>query len=560
MVNWKGKKFGDWLWLANAFAAIVLVNVLSSFYFFRVDLTEENRYTIKDQTREILSNLQDDVYVEVFLEGDMNAGFKRFQKSIIETLHEFEIYSDNKVHFSLTNPAAAEGTRAQSEFMADLARRGVQPTNVIDTRDGQRVEKIIFPGAIISASGNEIGVNLLKGNKAGTPDEEINQSIEGVEFELINAIDKLTRLERKRIGWITGHGELDSLDIASFNNDLLESFDLFKVNLPSKKKLDQYEALIIAKPTRPFSPSDKYKLDQYIMHGGKVVFLIDKLSAAMDSASRDDYFALPYPMNLDDQLFKYGVRINPDLIQDQHSAFYPVVTGQAGGKSQFQLMNWPFYPLINHYAELPFTRNLDAVQLRFANSIDTVKAVGIRKTPLLFSSSASRKLTTPVHISINDLRTVNSEEFTAGPIPTGYLLEGKFTSLYKNRFLPADVDTSSFLSEGKPAKLVVISDGDLARNEINPRNGQPQALGFDPFTNYTFANRDLLINLMTWLTEENGLIQTRSKQVMIRPLDREKIKEGEMKWRLINLVLPVALVCVYGVLRALWRRKKYASF
>jgi len=321
MVNWKGKKFGDWLWLANAFVAIVLVNVLSSFYFFQVDLTEENRYTIKDQTREILSNLQDDVYVEVFLEGDMNAGFKRFQKSIIETLHEFEIYSDNKVHFSLTNPAAAEGTRAQSEFMADLARRGVQPTNVIDTRDGQRIEKIIFPGAIISASGNEIGVNRVKGNKAGTPDEEINQSIEGVEFELINAIDKLTRLERKRIGWITGHGELDSLDIASFNNDLLESFDLFKVNLPSKKKLDQYEALIIAKPTRPFSPSDKYKLDQYIMHGGKVVFLIDKLAAAMDSASRDDYFALPYPMNLDDQLFKYGVRINPDLIQDQHSAF-----------------------------------------------------------------------------------------------------------------------------------------------------------------------------------------------------------------------------------------------
>jgi ABC-2 type transport system permease protein len=296
------------------------------------------------------------------------------------------------------------------------------------------------------------------------------------------------------------------------------------------------------------------------MHGGKVVILIDRLSASMDSASVEGYFALPYPLNLDDQLFKYGVRINPDLVQDQHSAFYPVVTGQTGGKPQFQLMNWPFFPLVNHYADLPFTRNLDAINLRFVNSIDTVKALGIRKTPLLFSSTASRKLSTPVHISINDLRTMNPEEFTAGPVALGYLLEGKFTSLYKNRFLPVDVDSSTFLSEGKPAKLVVIADGDIVRNEINPRNGQPQALGFDPFTNYTFANRELLLNLMTWLTDEHGLIQTRSKQVMIRPLDREKINEGKVKWQLINLVLPVALICAYGVLRALWRRKKYASF
>lgn len=560
MVNWSSRKLGDCLWLANVFVAIILVNVLSSFYFFRIDLTEENRYTMKDQTREILDNLQDDVYVEVFLEGDMNAGFKRFQKSIVETLREFEIYSRNKVHFSVTNPAAAQGSRAQSEFMADLARRGVQPTNVIDTRDGQRVEKIVFPGVVISAAGNEIGVNLLKGNKAGSPEEEINQSIEGIEFELINAIDKLTRLERKRIGWITGHGELDSLDIASFNNDLLESFDVFKVNLGSKKKLDQYDALIIAKPTKPFSPGDKYKLDQYIMRGGKVLLLIDRLAVSMDSASTENYFALPYPVNLDDQLFKYGVRINPDLVQDQHAAFYPVITGQTGGKPQFQLMNWPFFPLINHYTDFPFTRNLDAVVLRFANSIDTVKASGIKKTPLLFSSSASRKLTSPVHVSINDLRTINPADFTSGPIASGYLLEGKFTSLYKNRFLPSDVDTSAFLPEGKPAKLVVIADGDLVRNEINPRNGQPQALGFDPFTNYTFANRDFLMNLMTWLAEENGLIQTRSKQVMIRPLNREKINDEKTKWQLINLVLPVVLICVYGVLHALWRRKKYASF
>jgi ABC-2 type transport system permease protein len=560
MVAWKSKKLGDLLWLANAVVAIVLVNLLSSGLFFRIDLTEENRYSIKEQTRDILSNLEEDVYVEVFLEGDMNAGFKRFQKSILETLKEFEIYSNYKVHYSLTNPASAAGKQAQSEFMSDLARRGIQPTNVVDTRDGQRTEKIIFPGVIVSAGGYETGVTLLKGNRASTPEEEINQSIEGVEFELISAIDKLTKTERKRVGWLIGHGELDSLDIASFNNDLLESFDVFKVNLSQKKKLDRYDALIISKPVRSFSALDKYKLDQYIMQGGKVIFLIDRLSAAMDSASRDDYFAVPYDLNLDDQLFKYGVRINPELVQDQSSAFYPVVTGQAGGKSQFQLLNWPFFPLVNHYADHPVTRNLDAVLIRFANSIDTVKAEGIRKTPLLFTSSAARNLSAPVHISVNDLRLMTPADFTGPAVPLGYLLEGKFTSLYKNRFLPVGADSATFLADGNNSKIVVIADGDIVRNEINPRNRQPQALGFDPFTNYTFANRDLMINLVNWLTQENGLIQTRSKQVMIRPLDREKIKDGKTFWQIVNLVLPVALIVLFGVLRAYWRKKKYASF
>jgi ABC-2 type transport system permease protein len=560
MVNWKSRRLGDLLWLANAIVIIIIVNLLSSQYFFRIDLTEENRYTIKEQTKTVLRNLDDDVYVEVFLEGDMNAGFKRFQKSILETLREFEIYSGNKIHYVLTDPASARGNKAQSEFMSDLARRGIQPTNVIDNRDGQRVEKIIFPGVIVSCGGFETGVTLLKGNKARTPEEEINQSIEGIEFELISAIDKLTTVDRKRIGWLVGHGELDSLDIASFNNDLLESYDVFKVDLRQKKKLEHYDVVIVAKPTRSFSAIDKYKLDQYIMQGGKVIFLIDKLAAAMDSASRENYFAVPYATDLDDQFFKYGVRINPDLVQDQNSAFYPVVTGQVGGKSQFKLMNWPFFPLINHYAEHPATRNLDASVLKFASSIDTVKAAGIRKTPILTTSSAARKLTAPVHVSVNDLRELNPADFSGPSVAVGYLLEGKFTSLYKNRFLPDGADKDSFVADGKETKLVVIADGDMVRNEINPRNGQPQALGFDPFTNYTFANRDLMMNIVRWLTEDGGLIQTRSKQVMIRPLNREKIQEEKVKWQLINLVLPVALVVLYGIARAFWRKKKFASF
>jgi ABC-2 type transport system permease protein len=561
MVNWKSRKLGDILWFANAMVAIVLINLLASDHFFRIDLTEENRYSIKDQTRTILRDLEDDVYVEVFLEGELNAGFKRFQKSILETLDEFKVYSDNKVHYVLTDPSAASGKKAQSEFMADLATRGVQPTNVIDTKDGQRNEKIIFPGVIVSYGGAETGVTLLKGNKARTPDEEINQSIEGIEFELANAIYKLANTERKRIGLVTGHGELDSLDIASFNNDLLEVYDVFTVDLDHKNTLAKYDALIIAKPTRSFSALDKYKLDQYIVQGGNVMFLVDKLEASMDSASREDYLAMPYDLNLDDMLFRYGVRINPVLVQDQSSSLYPVITGQSGGKPQFRMMNWPFFPLINHYADHPITRNLDAVVLKFANSIDTVKAEGIRKTPLLLTSAASKTLTAPVKVSVNELRQQTTQEgFTSGGIPVGYLLEGTFTSLFKNRFAPDGAVQTPATEQGKAAKLIVIADGDLIRNELNPRSGQPQPLGFDPFSNYTFANRDLLMNALAYLTEKNGLIQARNKQVKIRPLDREKAQGEKMKWQALNLALPLVLLMVYGMARTYWRRKKFASF
>ena len=327
MVNWKSRKLGDYLFFANGIVLVVLINLLASHYFFRVDLTDEKRYSIKPQTHEILDNLEEEVYVEVYLEGELNAGFRRFQKAIRETLEEFRIYSDNKVNYIFTNPATAKGQQAQAEFMNDLGRRGIQPTNVIDTKDGQRVEKIIFPGAIVSAGGMESGLMLLKGSTAKTSDERINQSIENIEFELINTIYKLANTNRKRIGLVTGHGELDGAGIASFNNDLLEVYDVYKTNLATATDLPKYTARIIAKPHTAFSQVDKFRLDQYIMQGGKVVFLLDKLDASMDSASLENYFAVPYDLNLDDQLFKYGVRINPDLIQDQSAAPYPVVTG-----------------------------------------------------------------------------------------------------------------------------------------------------------------------------------------------------------------------------------------
>ena len=296
------------------------------------------------------------------------------------------------------------------------------------------------------------------------------------------------------------------------------------------------------------------------MLGKPVLFLIDKLDASMDSASRDDYFALPYNTDLDEMLFKYGVRINLDLVQDRFAGYYPIVTGQRGGKPQMSVLDWPFFPLINHYPEHPITRNLDAVLTRFVSSMDTVKATGIRKTPLMLTSKLSRTLGVPVKVSVNDLRTpVPDDQYTNAFVPVAYLLEGSFTSLFKNRFLPDGISREGFRADGAPARLIVISDGDLVRNDFNVRANRPQPLGFDVATNYTFANRELMLNILGYLTAGEGLIQVRNKQVKIRPLDKTLIQD-KVKWQIINLVLPIVMLMAFGVLRMYWRQRKYARF
>lgn len=561
-INWRqSKKVGDILLLANGLVLALLINGLASHYFFRVDLTEEKRYTIKSQTKELLSHLDDEVFVEVFLEGDLNPGFKRFQKSIRETLDEFRIYSNNKINYTFTNPNQATGEKARNEYMSELASKGISAMNVIETKDGQKVEKFVFPGALVSYGGFESGVMLLKGSRAQGSQEVLNQSIENVEFELANAIYKLVNTNRKKIGLVKGHGELDSLQIASLNSALLEQYDVFQTDLVNSKAVNSYHALIVAKPRTEFSEPEKYKLDQYLMRGGKILFLLDRLDANMDSASNENYFAFPYNLNLDDQLFRYGVRINPDLIQDRVSGKYPIVVGNAGGRPQIMQLDWPFFPLINQYADHPITRNLDATQTKFISSIDTVKAVGVKKIPLLFSSPYSRKLTAPVKVGVNDLRRqLKEENFVSEKIPMAYLLEGQFTSLYKNRFAPERVDTIGFKNQSVPTKIIVIADGDMARNDINPRENKPQQLGYDPFTRYTFANQDILLNMVAYLTDENGLIKARNKEVKIRPLDKEKIRDNRAYWQVLNIVLPLVVLVVFGLVLSYMRKRKYSRF
>lgn len=558
---WSRRSTGDLLLLANGVVLLVLLNLVGAQYFFRIDLTEEKRYSIKQPTKDLLKNLEDVVYVEVFLEGELNPAFKRLRNSIEETLTEFQIYSDHKVQFVFTNPALAMSQKTRNEFMSELASKGVQALPVIENKDGERSEKIVFPGAVISSGGFETGVMLFKGDRTMGSQEVLNQSIEGIEFELANAIYKISSTSRKRIGMVKGHGELDSLDIASFNNTLLEQYDVFSVHVNSKPTIENYDVLVIAKPRQGFSESEKYKMDQYLMSGGKLLLLLDRLDAVMDSASRENYFAFPYDLRLDDQLFKYGVRINPDLVQDRNASKYPIVTSVVNNRPQIMQMDWLFFPVINQYADHPITRNLDATLTKFISSIDTVKAIGVRKTPLLFSSVYSRKIVTPVKVSVNDLRkNVRPETFSEGKIPVAYLLEGEFTSLYKNRFIPEGFDSKAFKDKSMATKIIVVADGDIVRNDVNPRNRQPQQLGFDPLTQYTYANEDLLRNMMAYLTDENGLIKARNKEVKIRPLDKEKIRNNRTYWQMINLVLPLIAVVLFGLAITYSRKRKYSNF
>ncbi|MFN8844170.1 MAG: gliding motility-associated ABC transporter substrate-binding protein GldG [Chryseotalea sp.] len=560
MVNWNSLKLRDTLVFINLLLLLILINIVSQFFFLRIDLTEEKRYSLKNTTKAYIQELQEPVFIEVYLTGELNPAFTRLKKSIEEIGEEFRLASNNTITIHFTDPSQAKGEKARNEFMADLAARGVQPRNIIETVNGKRQEKIVFPGAIVSASGLETGVNFLKGNAAAGSEEVINQSIEGLEYELLSAIQQLTNVDRSVVGIVSHNVAYDSLEIYSFTKELSQRFDLTRVDLNQPLSPQTVQVAAIVKPNRPFTEKQKFHLDQYIMQGGSVLFLLDKLDANMDSTSHENYFAFPVNTNLDDQLFRYGLRINPDLVYDKVASLYPVVTGVSNNQPQMQLLDWPFYPLINQYSKHEVTKNLDAVVLKFANTIDTVKAPQVKKTPLLFSSIFSKSYQAPVKVSVNDIRKDKEIPQRDVPFTLGYMLEGSFTSLYKNRFLPEGVEGVQGINQSKPTRLLVIADGDIALNVVNPRTRQPQQMGFDPYSNYTFANKDLLMNAMSWLSKQESMLVARNKEVKIRPLNKNKINEEKQFWQFVNIVVPIACVLVLAVLLFWLRKKQFANF
>lgn len=562
MVDPKSKRAEYLLTFFIGLVSVVVLYQLVSRFPFRIDLTDEKRYSISPATRELVSNLEDVVYVDIYLEGELPSGFQRLQRSVRETLEEFSVYSNGNVQYQFVNPDQARSERARNEFMQYLANRGIQPTNVFTNEGGKRTQKLIFPGAIVSYYGEEQGVLLLKGNKGDSPEEILNQSIEGIEYELANAIRTLAQTERKLIGLVKGHNELDSLELAGFTNALLQKYDVFNVNLNrSDRALSEYDALLVIKPGSPFTEIEKFNLDQYIMEGGKAMFFLDALKVNMDSAGGEGTIAIPNEINLRDLLFRYGARVNDNLIQDLNSGQYPVVAGNIGDQPQITLLPWPFFPVANQFGDHPIVKNLDAVYSKFVSNIDTVKAEGIKKTPLLYTSQYSRVINPPVRVAFNDLQEeLQPELFSEGPQPIAYLLEGSFPSSFRNRNLPRGVDRSEFKEKGSETKIIVCADGDIIRNEINIQTDQPLDLGFDQFTQVTYANKDFVMNSLEYILEDNGIITARNKEIEIRPLDTVKLEEEKGWWQAFNMLLPLIVLFIFGYLKFYLRRRKYTNF
>ncbi|MFT6855049.1 MAG: ABC-2 type transport system permease protein [Cyclobacteriaceae bacterium] len=539
-------------------AVILLLFQVFSSYRLRLDLTEENRYSISETTKELLKTVDSPINIEVYLAGEMPANFLRFQKSIEELLIEYNVYSGAPIDVKLRDPSAASSTQSRNQYYQALMSQGLEPTNINYSEDGETSQKIVFPGAIISYKGQELPVNLLNGNRAQGPEEIINQSIERLEYEFNQSIVQLMGGSRKRIGFVTGHGEPDSLDIAAFTNLILEKYDLFKINLPKRTSpLLGYDMVMIGKPTSKFNEVEKYYLDQYLMNGGRLMFLVDALRVNMDSAAGEGTVATAYETGLNDLLFKYGVRINSNYVVDLNCGDFPVVAGNIGNQPQIRMLPWPYFPIITNYGNHPAVKNTDAVMARFTSTIDTVRAKGIKKTPLMMTSARSKVLGSPIQVSFNDLQSeLVPEKFQAGPQAIAYLLEGRFNSLYANRFPPNRFDRSQTIAEGKESKIVVISDGDLIRNDLSIEDGTPLALGVEPYTQNTYGNEDLIMNLIDYLVDDFGLVETKSKEIKIRPLDKVKVKEQRTTLQLINVGLPIALIILFGMMKAFYRKKR----
>jgi gliding-associated putative ABC transporter substrate-binding component GldG len=548
-------------------AILVVINVLVSTIHLRFDLTKENRFTLSQATIDLIQGLDEGVYVEVYLEGDFPAGFKKLQQATRDMLNEFRSNTSNSIDFTFVNPTESSDPLERKQLLDQLIEKGLQPVTLKVEEDGGYTEKIIIPGVIVKYRGAEIAVHLLESQMGFGPQEALNHSMALLEYKLAQAIMKLAQPRRHAVLFTSGHGELTGAEVQSAAQELEKDYDVATFDLTTILALPHdVDVVIIARPTIPFNEQDKYKIDQYIMNGGKVIWFMEALRASMDSLQTAQAFlAVDYSLNLEDQLFKYGVRINGDMIQDLHCNRIPVVVGMMGDAPQTQMYPWLYYPIITSKGNHPISKNLDLVMAKFAATIDTVAAKGIKKTVLLATSEYSRSLQAPVRVHLASARAEpEPSRFTKQNLPIAVLLEGVFESRFKNRINPEVQGTldslsgNSFRETSEPTKMVVVSDADIIRNDVGGQ-GDIFPLGYYRYTKQTFANMDFIRNTLEYLTDQTGLIDTRSKEYKLRLLDRTKVKSEKLKWELINIVVPILIVLLLGVAFYFIRRKRFAS-
>jgi len=559
---------------------IILTNTLVSFTDFSFDLTSDGKHSISEETIKTLEEVDDIVFIKVYLEGVFPAEFKHLHSEVLNLLSSFKTIADDNLEFEFINPNESGNEREKVDLYKQLVKQGLAPTDIEIKKAGSSINQIIFPGAIIYYKDKEIAVNFLKNTVSKNAGENINASVENLEFEFISAIYHISKTKTHRIAFLEGNGELSASEVYDITESVMQdndklsyyySIDRFNIkefeidsitlqaDISSQiKRLTSYKAIIIAKPTIPFNMLDKFIIDQYLMNGGKILWLIDGAKASMDSLQQNKSFiATNNDLKLSDQLFKYGIRINANLIEDLRSTEIPIVTGYSNNIPQQSYFPWPYYPLLFSENNHPISKGLDAIKCDFASSIDTIKN-NINKTILLHSSKQSRISPTPAKVSLGILENPPPlTSFNKEKLPIAVLLEGEFESVFKNRILPKN-QKSDFVSQSKKTQMIVVSDGDLIRNSVS-NNGDIYPLGYDRFIKYTYpGNKKFIMNSIHFLCDETGLTQLKSKEIKLRLLDKEKIKNNKTLIQLINILLPLLILLIFAFIFTKMKKKKYA--
>ena len=551
------------LQLGMVIGIALFLNILGNAFFTHYDLTEEKRFTLSKPTENLLHGLDGVVYIEVLLEGEFPAGFKRLQRSVKEMLDDFRSES-GYIEYTFTDPN--RGTVKDINLRREeLAKDGITPTNLRVKEAEGTSEKMIYPYAKVSYNGRTAVVDLLDEQARGNnPEEQLNHSISQIEYNFANALHKLQIGVKEVIAFTVGHGELNELERKDLVRSLRAYYEVGTFNLDSTTYISQnVKVMVIAKPRTKFSDRDKFLIDQYVMNGGKVMWLIDRLNVELDSLRRTNaYIPLDYPLDLDDILFKYGVRINPDLVLDLRCTHIPMVIDDKGTQEMFP---WYYHPIAFPNTEHAVVKSLDGVNLFFPSSIDTIKTkTPVKKTILLTSSGNSRIQPNITRLNFEILRyDPDPSKFTKKNIPMAVLLEGTFPSLFENRITESMEDGLKQLGQefkpvSEPTRMLVVSDGDIARNLIANAQGQVMPLGFNRFERYQFANKDFLLNAIEYLRDDQGIIEARGKEVKLRLLDTTKAEAEQTKWKLVNIGLPLVFLMVFALIFNWIRKNKYA--
>lgn len=544
---------------------IIAINVLSSFLFTRIDLTTEKRYTLSKATKKILKNIDDVVYFKIYLEGDFPAGFKRLKNETREMLNQFKAYN-TLIQYEFINPSEGKNKKQTNNIYKELYTKGIEPTNLqVKNNDGSS-QQIIFPGAIVTYKEKELPLQLLNSQLGVAPEAILNSSIESLEYNIASVLKKLSLTTKPKIAFLQGHGELDKYETGSIAAMLSEYYDVNQITLLNNlNALDKIKALIIAKPNRIFSENDKFIIDQFVMNGGKLIWLINPVFASMDSLRTENQtIGISQKLGIEDQLFKYGVRLNYDLIQDLNAMPLPIKTGNMGNQPQFSYLPWYFFPVIMPTVKHPIVNNLNAVKFEFTSSIDTVGSSKIKKTILLTTSQYTRLIQTPVSISLDIMQEKpNEKAFNKSYIPTAVLLEGEFPSLFKNRLSDSMINQPNyhFKELSIPNKMIVISNGDVIKNDIQLTNGlkYPMPLGYDKYTRETFGNKEFILNCIDYLCDDSGLIDVRSRELKLRLLDKTKTAKYKTMIQFVNVGLPVLLILLFSLVNRFIRKRKFSA-